>query len=239
MVRDIIFQISVFGDFTSIIPDADTIQAMIARFSNYGLLPNIFQEQDVTFSPNLELTKADTMNRLQMVSFEENINVIFARNRLDINRISTDLTISLTNDDLYMLLDILNKAASGLSFSRIGFNTTSLLDNPADSIMQKIQPRISSYTNPSELQIMVNKREDVSIGESLNEKSNIILNVQKTMGQLLIMNKPLSVDKALILQFDINTAPENSEPRFFSEQTKTYVVSAEQIRRSVLRDLIS
>ena len=238
MVRDVIYQISVFGDFTSIKPDAETVQAMITKFSDYGLIPTVFQEQNITLSPNTEPTIAETMNRLQMVSLEKNINVMFASNRLVVNKATTDSTTGLTGDDLNRLLDILGKAASGLSFTRIGFNTTSLMD-PTDSIMKKIQPELSYYNDPNELQLRVNKREFISIGENSIEKSNIILTVQKTMGQLLINNQPISVDNGLILQFDINTAPENSEPRLFSEQIKAYTASAEKIRQSLLNDLIS
>ena len=239
MVQDIIYQISVFGDFTSIKPNTETVDAMITRFRDYGLLPAVFQEGSFTFPSNTGVPKAETTNRLQMVSFEKNINVMFASNRLDINRASTDLTIGVTNDNLNELLDILNKAASGLSFTRIGFNTTSLLNNPSTSLLQKIQPRLTLYNDPNELMLRVNKRNDIAVGDNSNEQSNVILTAQKTMGQLLINNQPISVDNGLILQFDINTIAENSEPRFFSEQTNKYIVSAEYIRQSLLNDLTS
>jgi len=239
MIRDIFCQISIFGDFTSIKPNAETVQSMSDRFIDYGLFPAVFQEESFTFSPNPELTKSETTNRLQMVSLEKKINVMFASNRMDINKVSTDLDIGVTNDDLNELFDILSKAASGLSSTRIGFNTTSLLDNPSASLLQKVKPGLTFYDDPNELTLRVNKRNDITFSDGSSEKSNVILTMQKTMGQLLINNQPLSVDNRLILQFDINTVPETTVPRFFHEQTKAYVISAEQIRKTILNDLIS
>ena len=238
MVRDIIYQISVFGDFVSIKPNPETIQMMIVKFSDYGLIPSIFQEGTFPIFPVSEIIKTETMNRLQMVSIEKSINVMFASNRIDINRASTDLNVGITNDDLSELLDILSKAVSGISSTRIGFNVTSLLDNPGVSLMQKIEPNLTFYDNSEELMLRVNKRSDVTLDDS-SENSNVILTLQKTMGQILISNRSIPIDDKLVLQFDINTIPEVSEPRFFYEQIKKYVLSAEKIRKNISTDLIS
>jgi len=243
MERDIIFQISVFGDFTSIKPDDATIQSMIAKLSDHGLLPSVFQEGNFTFSTDPKLQKTETTNRLQMVSIEKKINVRFAGNRIDINKASTDLTIGVTNDDLAVLLDILSKATVGLSFTRIGFNTTSLLDSPSAQLHQKIQPGIDFFNNSDELTLRVNKRKNISFevspNDASNETSNVILTIQKTMGQLLINNQQISIGNGFIMQFDINTTPEKSEPRLFSVHTKAYIEAAEELRQSLLKELIS
>lgn len=239
MYRDIVCQISMFGDFTSIKPDPETVQSMLTKFSDYGLLPSIFQEGNFTLSPNPQLSKTKTTNRLQMVSLEKKINVMFASNRIDVNRTSTDLNSGVTNDDINELLDILGKAVSGLSATRIGFNTTSLLDNPSASLLQKIQPSLDFYSDPNELVLRANKRKDITFGEGSSEKSNVILTAQKTMGNLLINNQQIPVENGLILQFDINTIPENTDPRFFSANTKEYVVAANQLRNAILGNLVS
>ena len=140
MARDVFCQISVFGDFTSIKPNDEIVQAMIAKLSDYGLFPAVFQEGILALSPDPKLTKSETTNRLSMVSIEKMINVLFASDRIDISRASTDLDIGVTSDEINQLLDILHKAASGLSFTRIGFNMTSLLDNPSASLLQKYSP---------------------------------------------------------------------------------------------------
>jgi hypothetical protein len=238
MVNDIIYQISVFGDFTSIQPSPDIIKSMINKLSKYEMLPAVFQEGSIMLSFNPELSKTETTNRLQMVSPTKSINIMFASNRIDINRTPIDISVGVSYADLTELFDILTIAVSGLSFTRIGYNTTSLLNNPPVPISKKLQPRLTHYDVLDELTLSVNKRTDITFGDHSCEKSNIILIAQKTMGQLLINNQPIAVDNGLIIQFDINTTPDVTEPRFFAEQTKAYVISAEQIRKNILDDLI-
>ena len=238
MIRDIVYQISVFGDFTSIKPSDETVKSMIAKLSDHGLLPSVFQEQSFTISADPAMTTTpEIANRLQMMSIEKNINVMFARNRIDLSKSVTDSNIG--TDDLNVLLDVLDKATSGLPFTRLAFNTTSLLDAPKDFLLQKMQPRLTFFNEPTELMLRVNKQTPIAINEDLNENSNVILLAQKTMGQLLINNSPISVDDGLILQFDINTLPEISDPRFFSAHAKGYVLGAEQVRQSLLTELLS
>ena len=239
MIQDILYQISVFGDVASIKPDIETVQSMIKRFSHYGLIPSIFQEGNLTLSHDLGLQQAETINRLQMLSLEKGINVMFASNRIDISKASVDTSTSVNQYDLNELLGIMNIATSGLASTRIAFNTTSLLDNPSVSLYQRIQPGLDIYDNPDELMFRVNKRKDIAISDVLSEKSNVILTIQKTMGQLLINNQPMSVDNGLIIQFDINTPPEVAEPRFFSEQTRMYIEAAALVKQRLLSDLIS
>ncbi|MCL2343315.1 MAG: hypothetical protein FWC62_05400 [Firmicutes bacterium] len=238
MVRDIIYQITVFGDFTSIQPNDETIQRMITKFKDYGLLPSVFQEGIVTLSlDNLAPPKA--IDRLQMVSLSKMISVLFARNQIDISKAAIDPEVGVLNTHLRELLDILGKATEGFSFTRVGFNTTSLLDHPNAFLSKKIQPSLAFYDNPNELMLRVNKRDNITFCDDLSERSNIILTVQKTKGQLLINNNRIVIDNGLVLQFDINTIPEITEPRLFAEQTKAYVLSAEQIRQTILTDLVS
>ena len=239
MIRDIFCQMSAFGDITSIRPDADTVQSMITRFSAYGLIPTVFQENNLTLSPDPSLQKSETLTRLQMVALEKRINVMFASNRIDINRASTGLRSGVSDEDVNELLDILSAAAMGLSFTRIGLNTTSLLENPTAEMLGKIQPTLTLFDNPDELMLRVNQRRNIDFGDNLRENSNVVLILQKTMGQLLINDQPIPIDNSLVVQFDINTIPENPELRFFSEQTKAYMVSAEQLRQSLLSDLDS
>ena len=63
MIRDIVYQISVFSDFTSIEPNDETIQSMISKFSDYRLFPAVFQEGNFTISSNANLSKSETTLR--------------------------------------------------------------------------------------------------------------------------------------------------------------------------------
>ena len=240
MIPDIIFQISVFGDFTAITPNDTTINAMIANFKDYGLLPAIFQENNFNlFLPEPQLTKMETTNRLSMVSVEKKLNVMFASGRIDINKSSADLTAPLTSEDLTILLDILGKATSGQPFTRVALNTTAILNNPKYNVVQKLQPCINFYANPSELTLRLNKQIDLSIGANVTECSNVIIILQKTVGQLLLNNQPIKIDNGIIVQFDINTQAENPTPRFSVEQAKRFITSAEEIRQTIICELIS
>ena len=139
MIADIVYQISVFGDFSSITPNDKTITEMMANFKDYGLLPNLFQENSFNLPPDPRLAKMETTNRLSMVSIDKKINVMFASGRLDISKSSADLTSPLPNEDTEVLLDILEKATFGRSFTRIALKTTAILNNPRDTVKRKLQ----------------------------------------------------------------------------------------------------
>jgi hypothetical protein len=239
MISDIIFQISVFGDFTSITPSDTTISTMITNFKDYGLLPALFQENNLNLSPDPSLSKFETTSRLSMISVEKKLNVMFASSRIDISKTSADLTAHLMNEDLTVLLDLLRKATEGHSFTRIALNTTSMLSNPSEDIIRKLQPSLAFYSDPNELTVRLNKREDISVGNGSIECANTIITIQKTIGQLLLNNQPVSIDHGILIQFDINTLAENSSSRFSSEQAKGFVSSAEEIRQSILNQLLS
>lgn len=239
MIADIVYQISVFGDFLSITPNGKTITEMMANFKDYDLLPTLFQENSFNLPPDTGLAKMETKSRLSMVSIDKKLNVMFASGRLDISKSSADLTSPLSSEDTEVLLDILGKATLGRSFTRIALNTTAILNNPSDSVMGKIQPNLDFYADPNELTLRLNKRVELLISDSSNEISNAIITFQKTMGQLLLNNQPMSIDNGLIVQFDINTLAENSSARFSPEQAKMFIKSAESLRQQILGQLLS
>lgn len=239
MLSDIIYQVSIFGDFTSITPNDTVIQSMITTLREYELFPAIFQEGVLNISPDPNNATVQTMNRLQMISLDKMLNVMFSSNRIDISKSSVDLSVSLTDDNLNTLLDILSKATPGLSFSRIALNSTSLLDDETQYLQRKLQSGLDFYDNPNELMLRVNKRKEISIEGNHYEDSNVILTVQRTVGQIIMINQPVPIDNGVITQFDINTIAENTTLRFFSDHVKKYILSANSIRQSILNTLIS
>jgi len=174
-----------------------------------------------------------------MISLDKMLNVMFSSNRIDISKSSVDLSVSLTDDNLNTLLDILSKATPGLSFSRIALNSTSLLDDETQYLQRKLQSGLDFYDNPNELMLRVNKRKEISIEGNHYEDSNVILTVQRTVGQIIMINQPVPIDNGVITQFDINTIAENTTLRFFSDHVKKYILSANSIRQSILNTLIS
>lgn len=238
MLWDVIYQLSAFGDITSIKPTPEIIKSMMERLSEYSLLPSVVQEMNVTIPPSLESSKPP-VNRLQMISGDRGLTVMFASNRIDISKVATDFDKGVAPSELDELYKILKIVTEGLAFTRIGFNTTSILNNPSESLWKKIKPELTCYSNPIEYMLRVNERSSVDLSEGSAEMSNAILTVQKTVGQLLINNQPVSVNDGLIVQYDINTIQENMEPRFFSDQVEKYIVSAEKFRQLSLIELIS
>ena len=48
MVIDCSYKISAFGSFLDIVPDTDTMMFFLESFKEYGLVPSIFQELQIT-----------------------------------------------------------------------------------------------------------------------------------------------------------------------------------------------
>lgn len=69
-----------------------------------------------------------------------------------------------------------------------------------------------------------------------NEKINIGININKGKGQYQIINKVSSFD-GIIIQFDINTVPENIDLRFKGKDIKKFFETAIKYKNQIEKEI--
>lgn len=240
MRRDVKYELSIFGNFRGITPDPSTISKMMESLKEYDMVPSVYEEGSVNFSPsNPEDIQSESVDRLAMISNSNKINISFGLNRIDVAKDALTFDNSLSSTEFFSLIDILKKSIEDLPFSRIAVNTTTFFDEPeSDKIIQHSKSKISFYDDFDESLLRINKKMDLTVnGES--EETNIILTSQNAPGIIKYNEKPISFDKGWMIHFDINTVPQNIRERFSVNEINEFVLTTSALREEIIKDLLA
>lgn len=239
MRADVSYQLSVFGNFKTISPEPKTINKMMNLLKDYDMVPSVYQEGEINFSPaNPDKLQSTTVDRLSMISATNDIKISFGVERIDVTHEAKSIDNPLSKIELPRLLEILNKAVNNLSFYRIAINTTTFFDKPnSDAIIKHSKSKIKYYDNFDEFFLRVNKRDEFIIND-VEEETNLILTSQKAPEIIALNDKPFTLDNGWMIHFDINTIPEKTEDRFGIEEVSTFISQASDMKEKIISDLV-
>lgn len=228
MVIDRSYKISAFGSFSDIVPDTDTMMFFLESFKEYGLIPSIFQELQIT-PPS---TQPIAVQRVALLSRDSKKQVSISSNRIDFEvkaqddiKLSSDQLVSINQEIEHcfqVIFEKFNKKAS-----RLALNTESLVVNLTDT---EVNQFMSKYTNPISLynttplgewntRLMIRKESTIS---GINEMFNIITLLAKADIQKQVGGK-VQQSVGFTVNTDINTVAENAVPRFTYISIKEFI----------------
>lgn len=212
-------QINIFGDFSSIQPDMKTISNLTKNLSDFNFLPQYFQENSLTIK-NVEGNVVDelpspdfsSIKRLRLSSIDEKYIIEFSSKIISIN-VTARKEINKLEDEISKIISV---SLGNLLSSRVGV----IIINERNYISKTVKPSISYYDELDEFDIRLNRRKKININ-NVEQLSNVIINVSKPFN----FNND---DQNKLVQYvcDINTAPENTELRFSSDDVISFVKEA-------------
>ena len=223
-------QINIFGDFSSIQPNMETIRSLTKNLEEFEFLPQYFQENSLTIK-NVEGDVVDELRspdfsskkRLRLSSIDENYIIEFSSNIISIN-------VRKENDKLEDEISKIASVSMGeLRSSRIGI----IIIDERDYIPDSVKPSISYYDELDELdefEIRLNRRKKINVN-NVEQLSNVIINISKPFIFKEVQNK--------LVQYvcDINTIPENEELRFSSGDVISFLKEAKSQGISMFESL--
>lgn len=226
------YQVVLFGSYGEILPKPDNIKYFMEKFGEKELIPTTFQE----------IGPQGAINRFSLTNSDESWLIEFGSNRIDIFHTNKDVGIT----NFLNLSDFLNEAngivkAIQEKFSkkhnRLSLVTRVLFDEMTseehDEVYRKLNNTISLYNENSIADW--NSRTVSRINyefDGLKETFNVISNVKRTKGNLIIKSEKTEVDR-LELLFDINTFQGNSDYRFEAKQIAFFLKQAAQVEQDL------
>jgi hypothetical protein len=243
-----IFKTSVFGDFDNIKPTPETIMNLVNEFAKFEVIPSTFTETNSGI-PVISVTNIlppVTKNRLRLTSESDGMDIFIFSNRIDIGFKPEDF-IGFSDKQICTLMKktetvferLLNNYTK--SASRLALNTTTLLidllDEQRDGFLRKFITDESFFSNPLEWSTHLMKRKLIKLNKS-QDTLNIIANIATTIGQEGKDDKPRDFN-GFSIDFDINTAAENTAPRFTSQEISDFLDQTVGLKKKLISGLIS
>ena len=226
-------QLSLFGSFINIKPKNDIVMQ---------LLTNLQEENFIPGTVDIAVIDADTKqisseSRLQMVSEDKTVNIVFLQDRIDFNYNLLPNTPQAKNlkalvNNMANLIQKVFATFVSTTGNRLAFNCRFLTDKKTkESIETFIQryshiPSFFQNSNVTEWNIHFNSPEEVPVSEDTKEVCNRIV-------EFGIMQSTMDDSKSIGVVFDINTLANNLELRFnyenlmfFANQNIDFICSA-------------
>lgn len=234
------YQFSIFGEFSDITPENSGITIkLMKKFDGEKFIPNIFQELSMNTMP----PKID--NRISLIN-TDGWTISIGNERIDVS-------VDYNDDGAYkdMQLDEIELKAVkmlesimeifGKTCKRIALNTTELLDDvKSQKIIEKYlsRGRLLNYYD-SNIPYEWNERYVANVEcTDINEKINVITNITKSQGKLSNNNTGKTIDfDGIMIQFDINTLPNNVNYRFSHSDIKHFFKKAVLAKKEIEKNI--
>ena len=232
------YQSSVFGRFAAIEASSETVKTLLELFQDLNLLPGTFHE----FSPGESRPRL----RLQLVSPDERWYVRFATHRIDVEERTSGVepdsseklgTFTHQSAEIFgRLLD-----AFGMKGTRLSLVTGGLLGEMSQAELDRayelfMKPTPFYHENrPFEWNSRHVARLNWEIGGN-TEDVNLITSVDRVQGFFEAEGRRVSFDR-IGVGFDINTAPQNDEPRFRAGELPDFYALCIDVREKILREI--
>jgi len=244
MVFDILYKISVFGDFLDIEPTPENMVDMIEKFKDYGMIPSVFQEMSLEVDYINNTQKNEQLQRLSLVSKDNKERLLISSNRIDFeimpsdDKAWSDEKLSEHNkkisDSFRILLEYFKKTSN-----RLALNSNTIITNIEEKqfkdIFDSFSKPIGIYNDKSlkkwstyfvaMKEIVIGGKENLNIITEINEAKEI-----KNIGQNIY-------SKGFLVNIDINTAPENTDSRFQSGSIGTFIGISNKIKADIIKDI--
>ena len=207
------YQAVIFAPLEDITPSPDTLKYFIDEFQDKELIPSMFQE----------ITPSGVKNRFILKSTDDEWNIEFSLNRLDIMKVNRDIFVSKFGTKEEFIDDVLNiLKVVFLKFprkaNRISFVTQYFCKSFEDEMLNKIALNLANLPETFKHfpPINWNHRYVSRILKEINgidELMNFIGEINRVQGNLKIKSKIEEFDR-IELKFDINTYQGNQDYRF-------------------------
>lgn len=231
------YQAVVFASLEEISPTPDTMKYFIEEFKDKELIPSTFQE----------ISANGVKNRFIFKSPNDEWNIEFGTNRLDIKKVNRDINVSNLGtkkefiDEVLTILNIIfNKFPH--KANRISFVSQYYCKQYGNKELEDIASKVSVLPNtfkekPPENwnHKYVSRIEKVLGGK--NEIINFIGEINRVQGNLKINSKIEEFDR-IELKFDINTFQGNQEYRFGVEDFDNFYSNVYKWEDDLLNEFI-
>jgi arsenate reductase-like glutaredoxin family protein len=248
MFHEMVFKASIFGDFDNIKPIPETIMALLEEFAEFGVIPSTFIETNsgISILAVANILPPVTKNRLRLSSERERMDIFIFSNRIDTSFVPEDFT-GFSDEEIHNLIkkteiifeQLLNKYTK--SASRLALNTTTLLidlqDEQRSAFLRKFIMDESYFSNPRDWSTHLMKRESIKLNEN-QDTLNVIANIATAIGQGGKDNESRDFN-GFSIDFDINTVPENTAPRFTLPEIRDFLDQTVALKKRLISDLTS
>jgi hypothetical protein len=240
------FQVSLFGNFDEIIPDGENMKFFIDEFSDKGMIPNQYQE--LTFNIDLKSKQpvpAKANQRISLTDSEKKWNIKFNTNRIDIIFNNSNIgVIEIIPKEKFLLevIDFLTRINKRFSqkYKRIGFVSQYLIEDIEIAKSSKIFVNTIDYFKEKsviEWNSNIVTREKLTYQNEIDELVNINSDA-RWMNARMTINSKLSPFKGVLLNFDVNTIPENNNYRFDADNIQSILNELFKIENNIFEQTI-
>lgn len=235
---DFLYRMSAFGDFSSIVPNPETMMSLVERFKTHNLMPTLINELDIITGQQIQ--------RIALVSEDNNIKLVIGTERVDY-----ELTVNdedETNNE--KLNDYLNNAQEAIKIILTDYqkNANRLAFHAGRFIIAKkpdeLKKFISEYSNPITIynnntspleewstHLMIKKEFEIC---KTSESINVITDITKA---ILGRSDTGENSNGFQVLIDINTSAEKTILRFSPDSLGDFMQHAVEIRSEIIKDL--
>lgn len=232
------YQASVFVKTNDMNPTPEVISELLKMFRDKELLPTTFQE--------ISNESPIPAVRLRLNSQNKEWVINFSGARIDIEKNPTDPS----GKNLGSIEDFANDASDffGRIFRkfhkkghRLSLITAGILEEMNQEKLKEMYTKVFNplpfyaVSEPFEWSSRSVAHSEIDFGE-VNEKINVITNINRVRGQLLDKAQLSNFDR-IEVAFDINTISENDENRFSEENLETFFTSVIKTRASIMEEI--
>lgn len=235
---EIKYQVVLFGSYGEILPKPDNIKYFMESFGEKELIPTTFQE----------IGPQGAINRFSLTNSDESWLIEFGSNRIDIFHTNKDVGVTnfLSLPDFITEVNGIVKAIQEKfpkKHNRLSLVTRTLFDEMTpeehDKVYRKLNNTISIYNDNSIVDWDSRTVSRINYEfDGFKETFNIISNVKRTKGNLIIKSQNKEVDR-LELHFDINTFQGNTDFRFEANQIVSFLKQASNVEQDLKEKYIT
>ena len=207
-------QLSLFGSFINIKPKNDIVMQLLTNLQGDNFIPGTV---DIAMI-DANTKQISSESRLQMVSEDKTLNIVFLQDRIDFNYSLLPNTPPIENlqtlvNNMATLIKKAFAVFASTTGNRLAFNCRFLLNKKSQDELDAFIKRFSNVpsffqsSNTTEWNMRFNNPAEVPVRDDAKELCNRIV-------ELGIMQSAIDDSQSIGVAFDINTLANNSELRF-------------------------
>jgi hypothetical protein len=226
------YQVVLFGDFSKINNDTQTISMLLNSLSKYNMLPSMFTEMEI--SPQSPFPVQSS--RISFINPETGFNIMFGVRRIEIFQqitVEDGSNMKSVHDFALIVQDILSLLVPCLAttnFSRLAFISEYFLSNTSEEQKNAIYKKLInlSLTDLPVTEWNVRSAFKDTEPDFYNENINNLLSIERSQGMLIIQNKNLALDDIKVT-IDINTDATNQVLKYDLDKVNKFLTFFENL----------
>lgn len=226
------YQVALFGDFSKINNDTQTISMLLNSLSKYNMLPSMFTEMEISPQSPFPIQSS----RISFINPETGFNIMFGMRRIEIFQqimVEDGSNMKSIHDFAFIVQDILGLLVSFLAttnFSRLAFVSEFFLINTSEEQKNAIYKKLINLPLTDSPVTEWNVRSAFKDAEPdfYNENINNLLSIERSQGMLIIQSKNLVLDDIKIT-IDINTDATNQVLKYDLDKVNKFLTFFENL----------